>query len=124
MSAEAMVCWQFLGLPREHPACNEAGDYLLTELPGSGVANDYYWYYATIAMYQLQGDYWQRWNEALQTTLLGRQVKDGPLAGSWNTDTLWGGYGGRVYTTSIATLALEVYYQFLPLYGETAFAAK
>jgi hypothetical protein len=124
MSAEALVCWQFLGLPREHPACNEAGDSLLTELPGSGVPNDYYWYYATIAMYQLQGDYWQRWNEALQTTLLGRQVKDGPLAGSWNTDTLWGGYGGRVYTTSIATLALEVYYRFLPLYGETAFAAK
>ena len=124
MSAEALVCWQFLGLPREHPACNETGDFLLTELPGSGMANDYYWYYATIAMYQLQGDYWQRWNEALQTTLLGRQVKDGPLAGSWNTDTLWGGYGGRVYTTAIATLALEVYYRFLPLYGETAFAAK
>ncbi len=124
MSAEALVCWQFLGLPREHPACNEAGDYLLAELPGSGTANDYYWYYATIAMYQLQGTYWQRWNEALQSTLLDRQVKDGPLTGSWNTDTLWGGYGGRVYTTAIATLALEVYYRFLPLYGETAFAAK
>ena len=124
MSAEALVCWQFLGLPREHPACNEAGDYLLTELPGAGVPNDYYWYYATIAMYQLQGDYWQRWNEALQSTLLVRQVKDGPLTGSWNTDTLWGGYGGRVYTTAIATLALEVYYRFLPLYGETAFAAR
>jgi hypothetical protein len=124
MSAEALVCWQFLGVPREHPACNEAGDYLLADLPGSGVANDYYWYYATIAMYQLQGAYWQRWNESLQATLLSRQVKDGPLAGSWNTDTLWGGYGGRVYTTAIATLALEVYYRFLPLYGETAFAAK
>jgi hypothetical protein len=116
MTAEAMVCWQFLGLPREHPACNEAGDYLLAELPGSGIANDYYWYYATIAMYQLQDPYWQRWNEALQSTLLDRQVKDGPLAGSWNTDTLWGGYGGRVYTTAIASLALEVYYRFLPLY--------
>ncbi|MGD0383069.1 MAG: prenyltransferase/squalene oxidase repeat-containing protein [Thermoguttaceae bacterium] len=116
MTAEALVCWQFLGLPREHPACNEAGDYLLAELPGSGMANDYYWYYATIAMYQLQDPYWQRWNEALQSTLISRQVKDGPLAGSWNTDTLWGGYGGRVYTTAIAALALEVYYRFLPLY--------
>jgi hypothetical protein len=116
MTAEALVCRQFLGLPREHPACNEAGDYLLAELPGAAVANDYYWYYATIAMYQLQGDYWQRWNEALQSTLISRQVKDGPLAGSWNTDTLWGGYGGRVYTTAIAALALEVYYRFLPLY--------
>jgi len=121
MTAEAMVCWQFLGISRQHPACNEAGDFLLTELPGSGVvANDYYWYYATIAMYQLQGDYWRRWNDALQTTLINRQVKEGPLKGSWNTDTLWGSYGGRVYTTAIAALALEVYYRFLPLYAETA----
>ena len=22
----------------------------------------------------------------------------GPLAGAWNSDTVWGGYGGRVYT--------------------------
>jgi hypothetical protein len=124
MSAEALVCWQFLGLPREHPACNETGDYLLAELPGSGSANDYYWYYATMAMYQLQGDYWQQWNEALQATLLDRQVKNGPLAGSWNTNTLWGSYGGRVYTTAIATLALEVYYRFLPLYAETGYVLK
>jgi hypothetical protein len=124
MSAEALVCWQFLGLPREHPACNEAGDYLLAELPGSGIANDYYWYYATMAMYQLQGTYWQRWNETLQATLIDRQVKDGPLSGSWNTDTLWGSYGGRVYTTAIATLALEVYYRFLPLYAETGYVSK
>jgi hypothetical protein len=123
MTAEALVCRQFLGLPRSHPACNEAGDFLLGELPGSGMANDYYWYYATFAMYQLQGDYWRRWNEALQNTLLARQVKEGPMAGSWNTDTLWGGYGGRVYTTAIATLALEVYYRFLPLYGEESFAS-
>ena len=117
MTAEALVCWQFLGLAREHPACNEAGDYLLGELPGEGESNLYYWYYATLAMYQLQGAYWQRWNDALRTTLVGRQVKDGPLAGSWDTDDLWGGHGGRVYTTAMATLTLEVYYRFLPLYS-------
>ena len=31
MTAEALVCWQFLGLPAQHPACNEAGDYLVGE---------------------------------------------------------------------------------------------
>jgi hypothetical protein len=99
MTAEALVCWQFLGLSRNHPACNEAGDFLLTELPGQGgKPNDYYWYYGTLAMYQLQGDYWQKWNAALQKTLLDRQIKDGPLAGAWDTDTVWGGYGGRIYT--------------------------
>jgi hypothetical protein len=125
MSAEALVCWQFLGLPREHPACNEAGNYLLGELPGPDVKpNDYYWYYATLAMYQLQGEYWRRWNEAMHKAIVERQVVDGPQAGSWNTDTLWGGYGGRVYTTAIAALTLEVYYRYLPLYAEAVIADR
>ena len=47
-------------------------------------------------------------------------MKDGPQAGSWDTNDLWGGYGGRVYTTALATLTLEVYYRFLPLYVEVA----
>jgi hypothetical protein len=120
MTAEALVCWQFLGLPRQHPAGNEAGDYLLDELPGEGQSNSYYWYYATLGMYQLQGDHWRRWNDALRAAVVGRQVKEGPLAGSWSTDDLWGSYGGRVYTTALAALTLEVYYRFLPLYGLVA----
>jgi hypothetical protein len=121
MTAEALVCWQFLGLPREHPAGNEAGDYLLTQLPpGTDKPNLYFWYYATLAMHQLEGTYWQQWNGALQAALLGSQQKSGPQAGSWDTDSVWGGYGGRVYTTALATLTLEVYYRFLPLYAEVA----
>ncbi len=65
MTAEALVCWQFLGLSRQNPACNEAGDFLLGELPNDSNSNLYYWYYATLAMYQLQGVHWQRWNDAL-----------------------------------------------------------
>lgn len=120
MTAEALVCWQFLGMPREHPAGNEAGDYLLEELPGEGQANLYYWYYATLAMYQLQGIHWQRWNESLRTTLVQSQRKTGPMVGSWDPDTVWGGYGGRVYSTAVAALCLEVYYRFLPLYVNAA----
>ena len=116
MTAEALVCWQFLGMPREHPAGNEAGDYLLGELPGERQINLYYWYYATLGMYQLQGTHWRRWNDALQDTLVDRQQKTGPLAGSWDPETVWGGYGGRVYSTALAALCLEVYYRFLPLY--------
>jgi hypothetical protein len=120
MTAEALVCWQFLGLPRQNPACNEAGDVLLGELPSTANSNLYYWYYATLAMYQLQGNYWQRWNDALREAVVVRQVKDGPQAGSWDTNDLWSGYGGRVFSTALATLTLEVYYRFLPLYAEVA----
>ncbi len=116
MSAEALVCWQFLGLPREDPACSEAGDLLLGELPGEGVYNLYYWYYGTLAMYNLGNRYWEQWNAALRKVLVGRQVQQGPQAGSWEPDDLWGCHGGRIYTTAMATLTLEVYYRFLPLY--------
>jgi hypothetical protein len=122
MTAEALVCWQFLGLAREHPACNEAADFLMGELPGEGIYNLYYWYYATLGMYQLQGNQWQRWNEALRTALVSRQVKQGPHAGSWDTNALWGGHGGRVYTTALGALTLEVYYRFLPLFAGSALA--
>ena len=120
MTAEALVCWQFLGIPRDHPATREAGDYILGELPGSGQVNLYYWYYGTMGMYQMGGDYWQRWNAAMQKALVQTQRKDGPMAGSWDSNTVWGGYGGRIYTTAVAALTLEVYYRFLPLYLEAS----
>lgn len=118
MTAEALVCWQFLGLARDHPAASEAAEYLAGQLPGDGgKPNLYYWYYGTLAMYQWQGPHWPRWNEALQTALVKSQRTTGSLAGSWDTDTVWGGYGGRVYTTAMAALCLEVYYRYLPLYA-------
>jgi len=120
MTAEALVCRVFLGMTPNHPVGKEAGDYLLAELPGQGRDNLYYWYYATLGMYNLQGDHWDRWNDALQKTLLASQQKKGPLAGSWDPDTVWGGYGGRVYSTALAALSLEVYYRFLPLYVEAS----
>ncbi len=121
MTAEALVCRQFLGMGPDHPLGKEAGDFLLGELPGEGKkANLYYWYYATLGMYQLQGDHWRRWNNAMQTTLVESQHKTGPLAGSWDPDTVWGSYGGRIYSTTLAALCLEVYYRFLPLYVEAS----
>jgi hypothetical protein len=118
MTAEALVCRQFLGMMRDNPAANEAGDYLLAELPNTERINLYYWYYGTLGMYQLQGDHWRRWNAAMQEALVKRQVNAGPTGGSWDPECLWAGYGGRVYTTAMAALCLEVYYRYLPLYGE------
>jgi len=118
MTAEALVCRTFLGMTPGSPAAKEAADYLMAELPGHGPKNLYYWYYGTLGMYYLQGTQWHRWNAALQRTLTASQRKSGPQAGSWDPDTVWGGYGGRVYSTAMATLCLEVYYRFLPLYLE------
>jgi hypothetical protein len=124
MTAEALVCWQFLGMSRQDPAGNEAGDLLMGQLPGQGTANLYYWYYGTLATFQLQGDYWRRWNEALRTRLLATQRTGGELAGAWDPDGTWGGYGGRIYSTSLSALCLEVYYRYLPLYIEAGDGRK
>lgn len=121
MTAEALWCKQFLGIEKDHPACREAADFVLGELPGASQTNLYYWYYATLAMYQLQGRDWSVWNAAITKTLTGSQFRDGPLAGSWDPDPVWGNYGGRVYSTALGALCLEVYYRFLPLHmGEAA----
>jgi hypothetical protein len=116
MTAEALMCRQLLGLNSESPKAREAGDYLLEQLPGRGEDNVYYWYYGTLAMYQLQGIHWQRWNEALQRKLVASQITSGASSGTWDPDRVWGGYGGRVYSTALSALCLEVYYRYLPLY--------
>jgi hypothetical protein len=86
--------------------------------------NLYYWYYGSLALFQLQDEAWRPWNAALQTELLSLQRKEGELAGSWDPNTVWGGYGGRVYSTAMAALCLEVYYRYLPLYGRPALARR
>ena len=118
MTAEAMTCRCLLDVRQAPSAEAAASTFILQELPGPGQANYYYWYYATLATFQTNSPAWQSWNEALQTALLGRQRSTGENAGSWDPDSLWGSYGGRVYSTALATLCLEVYYRYLPIYRQ------
>ena len=119
MTAEALVCRFFLDAENAAPALDEAAAFVLEELPSRQAPNYYYWYYGTLALFQRQGDDWRRWNTAMQAELLARQRWDGEAAGSYDPDDLWGGYGGRVYSTALATLCLEVYYRYLPVHGGT-----
>ncbi len=117
MTAEALACRFFLQAPLRPGQVEEASQFLLEEPPGADLVNLYYWYYATLALHQLQGPRWETWNARLQEQLLARQELQGPQAGSWAPHTVWGGYGGRVYSTAMATLSLEVYYRYLPMYS-------
>ena len=120
MTAEAMYCRQLINDQVSPQAAQEAAIYLLGELPGRGEMNLYYWYYGTLCLYYQQGEAWERWNAALKETLLKTQIREGEGTGSWNATTVWGGYGGRVYCTSMAAMNLEVYYRFLPIHIEQA----
>jgi hypothetical protein len=117
MTAEALACRYFLQAANADAALAEAAAFVSEEKPGDGPTNLYYWYYGTLAMHQRQGREWETWNAALQRQLLHSQRFDGERRGSWDPDAVWGGYGGRVYSTSLAALCLEVYYRYLPLYG-------
>ena len=117
MTAEALVCRIFLAAEDSSAAQSEAAAFLMEEVPTRESMNLYYWYYGTVAMFQRHGEDWNRWNVAMQRELLARQRHDGKHVGSWDPDNLWGNYGGRVYSTAMAALCLEVYYRYLPLYG-------
>jgi hypothetical protein len=116
MTAEALFCQQMLGYPRESDSSRESIGFLLQNLPRMSELNYYYWYYGTLAMYQYGGTPWDDWNSAVRDTLIELQRTDGALAGSWDPSDPWGRYGGRLYSTALATLTLEVYYRLLPLY--------
>jgi hypothetical protein len=119
MTAEAWVCRQFLGVGGPGPASTEAAEFLLRNDADRGSTNVYYWYYATLALYQHGGEPWSRWNAKVRDRIVGLQHRSGHQAGSWDPDdSLYGGKGGRIYCTTLAALTLEVYYRYLRLYDE------
>jgi hypothetical protein len=72
-------------------------------------------YYVTQAKFQQdQKPVWKAWNQLFQPALLSQQKPDGHWEG--------GDYdqGSHVYTTTLCTLMLEVYYRYLPTYGQSA----
>jgi hypothetical protein len=77
----------------------------------------YYWYYGTMAMFQVGGDAWSRWNKALREAVVPHQRGDGNFDGSWDPVGPWGADGGRVYSTAMMTLCMEVYYRYARVFG-------
>ncbi|GIW97974.1 MAG: squalene--hopene cyclase [Pirellulaceae bacterium] len=123
MTAEALVCHVMMRKPMNTAAREEAVRMILAHLPGQSEDNVYFWYYATVGLFQLQEPSWRQWNAALKPHLVRTQVHTGAAAGSWEPDGLWGGYGGRVYSTAMCCMCLEVYYRYLPMYGYAVMAA-
>jgi hypothetical protein len=119
MTAEAWVCRQFLGVGGPGPASTEAAESLLQNDSDRGASNVYYWYYATLALYQHGGAPWSRWNAKIRDRIVSLQCSSGHQTGSWEPDSSpYGSKAGRIYCTALAALTLEVYYRYLRLYDE------
>ncbi len=119
MTAESMFVQQILGKTAADPIMQASADYILEHLPDWDRNPDtYFWYYASLALFQHQGPAWTTWNNALKRELVAHQRKDDQAAGSWDPQgNQWSELGGRVYQTALCTLMLEVYYRYLPMYS-------
>ena len=64
MTAEGLLCRQYLGWKHDDPRMRRGIDYLLATRIDYDDQNVYYWYYATQACHHMDGDDWNRWNES------------------------------------------------------------
>jgi hypothetical protein len=85
----------------------------------------YYYYYATQVLHHLEGPNFDLWNHRMREHLIRTQEKSGHRTGSWNPEGVdHGARGGRMYSTGMALLTLEVYYRHLPMYRVVKLASR
>jgi len=119
MSAEGLLCRQYLGWKHSDRRLQRGADLLIENLPtwDDGQRDSYYWYYATQVCHHMESQHWRAWNEAMRVVLPENQVRDGRERGSWNPrGDRWGQAGGRLFVTCLSVYMLEVYYRHLPIY--------
>ena len=122
LTAVSLLCRIFLGQdPAHEPLLLQQAELLGKALPGwdpEGLTNDLYgWYYGTYSLFQLSGHprgkrLWSAWSAALESALAETRRRDGDARGSWDPVGPWGHSGGRVYSTALAVLTLEVRYRY------------
>ncbi len=114
------------GMPRERRARLAARRILYDHPPDVRALGDwprtfqsyYYWYTATLSLFHIGGQDWDAWNTLLKRVLLPLQSRQTHREGSWDPEPSWiGKSGGRVYSTAINVLTLEVYYRYTPLFA-------
>lgn len=103
-----------------HPAFARGVDFLKQFPPQKGYFDMYYYYYATQVVHFYDGPDWHKfWNPRMRDMLVDMQNKGGDeeKRGSWDKDQGFiGSACGKLGTTCLALLTLEVYYRHLPLY--------
>ncbi len=127
MTAEGLLCRQYLGWQQDDPRMVR-GIQILLNPENNGVPDwtdrdHYYWYYATQVMHHMEGEYWTKWNSVYRDMVVQHQEHAGKERGSWEPlgrdPDIWcqRGQGGRLYCTCLSLYTLEVYYRHLPLYS-------
>ena len=121
-TAIGLLCRMYLGWKHDEPALGR-GVEAIGKL-GPSQHNMYYNYYATQVLHHYEGEEWTKWNKQMRDYLVNTQGKASHEQGSW----YFGGdhsseQGGRLYTTAMAAMTLEVYYRHLPIYRKDSTSA-
>jgi hypothetical protein len=114
-TAIGLLCRMYLGWDHDQPALERGVRWISRHGPSKG--NMYYNYYATQVMRHWEGDLWEAWNGVMRDQLVNAQARNGHEKGSWFfTGDHGSSLGGRLYSTAMAAMILEVYYRHLPIY--------
>ena len=122
LSSVGLLCRYYIdGWGPLHPGMADGVRGMITRRPPTKNNFDmYYYYYATQVVHFHDGEAWHKdWNPKMRDMLVELQVgnKGDKVDGSWDPDrSMIGSSAGRLGTTSLALLTLEVYYRHLPLY--------
>ncbi|MEQ1829507.1 MAG: hypothetical protein ABL921_26320, partial [Pirellula sp.] len=117
MTSIGTLIRMYRGISKSDPSIRRAIEYLAKH--GHSETDVYYNYYATQALFHYGGKPWEAWNSSMREYLIRSQIKYGHDAGSWWLGGAFNSEGGRLYTTAMSCLTLEVYYRYLPVYEET-----
>jgi hypothetical protein len=112
----------YLGWDRQRPGMAKGIEFL--EKTGPSPDNMYYNYYAAQVLHHTDSHGWPRFNGLLREMLVKTQASEGHESGSWYFSGGHAVTGGRHYNTCLAILTLEIYYRYLPLFGEKAATSK
>jgi Prenyltransferase and squalene oxidase repeat len=115
-SAIGVLLRLFRGWSHTDPRALELAQFLVKK--GRSNGDVYYNYYATLLLFHLGGPCWDTWNPAIREHLVKTQNQSGHEAGSWYFEDQYAKEGGRLYTTAMCAMTLEVYYRFSPLYQQ------
>ncbi len=116
MSVVGLFSRMLLGWPQDHRPLRKGVALVADQDPREN--HMYFNYYASQVLRHHGGSGWDRWNPRMRDYLVDMQNTQGHETGSWYFDEDWSNPGGRLYTTTLSILTLEVYYRYMPMYQE------
>jgi hypothetical protein len=123
MTAEGLLCRQYLGWRDDHPALQSGVDYLLGPANEptwqAGKRNVYAWYYTGQVLHNLGDERFQPWYGRAAAEIVAHQIMQGrsDVRGSWHPARPIGApyeyaaKAGRLYFTAMCLLVLETPYR-------------